>query len=99
MRASDPAARERLRAAGLSTPDHFLDGFYGAGASLASLRAILEGLPEGTSELMCHPGHPDAELLAGSTYAAPRAREVEILTDEGLPPLLASLGIELAGWR
>jgi predicted glycoside hydrolase/deacetylase ChbG (UPF0249 family) len=98
VRASDPGARERLRATGLSTPDHFLDGFFGEGATLAHLCAILEGLPEGTSELMCHPGYPDAELLRGSTYARERAREVAALTDPALPPLLASFGIVLAGW-
>ena len=32
--------------------------------------AILEALPEGTSELMCHPGFPDEALLRDSTYAA-----------------------------
>ena len=32
---------------------------------------------------MCHPGHPDRELLAGSSYAAERAREVEIALRPG----------------
>jgi predicted glycoside hydrolase/deacetylase ChbG (UPF0249 family) len=96
VRASDAAARERLRAAGLRTPDHFLDAFYGEGATLARLRALLERLPDGTSELMCHPGYPDEALLRGSRYVREREREVAALCDPGLPDLLRRLGVELA---
>jgi hypothetical protein len=98
VRASDAAARERLRAAGLRTPDAFLDGFFGETATLERLGAILEGLPEGTSELMCHPGHADEELLRGSTYAREREREVEVLTDPSLPEMLRRLGVALCGF-
>jgi hypothetical protein len=95
LRASDAAARGRLRAAGLRTPDHFFDAFYGEGATLVNLRALLEKLPDGTSELMCHPGYPDEELLRGSRYAREREREVAALCDPGLPDLLRRLGVEL----
>jgi hypothetical protein len=98
VRASSSAARERLRKAGLRTPDSFLDGFYGAGATAENLRRILEGLPDGTSELMCHPGFPDEALTRGSTYAAERAREVEVLCDPNLPALLARLDVALAAY-
>ncbi|HEY7113247.1 MAG TPA: ChbG/HpnK family deacetylase [Thermoanaerobaculia bacterium] len=95
VRASSAEARERLRRAGLRTPDAFLDGFYGAGATPENLRAILEALPDGTSELMCHPGYSDADLARGSTYAEERSRETEILRAPDLRALLARLGIEL----
>jgi predicted glycoside hydrolase/deacetylase ChbG (UPF0249 family) len=98
VRASSPEARERLRRAGLRTPDTFLDGFFGAGATIENLRVILETLPEGTSELMCHPGFPDEALLRGSTYAADRGREVEILRAPELHGLLARLGVELVSF-
>ena len=71
-RASSPAAREFLRARGVRTPDRFVDSFYGEVATLENLLAILESLPEGATELMCHPGYPDEELLATSTYARDR---------------------------
>ena len=45
------------------------------GATLEMLERILAELPEGTTELMCHPGRADAELRAGSTYADERERE------------------------
>lgn len=95
VRASSPEARERLRRAGLRTPDAFFDGFFGAGATPENLRAILAALPDGTSELMCHPGYSDAELARGSTYAAERDREVEILSAPDLRGILGRLGIEL----
>jgi predicted glycoside hydrolase/deacetylase ChbG (UPF0249 family) len=95
VRAASPEARERLRHAGVRTPDTFLDGFFGAGATIENLRALLEALPVGTSELMCHPGFPDEALLRDSTYAADRGREVEILRVPELRALLARLGVEL----
>ncbi len=98
VRASSFAARERLRRAGLRTPDTFLDGFYAEGATVANLRAILEGLLDGASELMCHPGFPDEQLLRGSSYARERGQEVEALCDPGLRALLERLGIELLGF-
>jgi len=89
VRASSEGAREALRAAGVRTPDHFLDGFYGEGATAQNLRATLGGLRDGTSELMCHPGRADQELLAGSTYARERERELALLCDPEIPLLLA----------
>jgi predicted glycoside hydrolase/deacetylase ChbG (UPF0249 family) len=91
-RASSPAAREKLRQAGVRTPDHFLDAFFAEGATLVSLHRLIEELPEGTSELMCHPGHADEELLAGSSYAREREREIAALCDPGIRRLLEDRG-------
>jgi predicted glycoside hydrolase/deacetylase ChbG (UPF0249 family) len=99
VRASSVEARVALRAAGVRTPDHFRDGFYGIGATAENLRATLENLSDGTSELMCHPGHPDEELLAGSTYARERERELAILCDPELPVLLARESVERIDFR
>lgn len=96
VRASSPAAGGALRAAGLRVPDRFLDGFYAEGATVDNLRNLIGALDEGTSELMCHPGYPDAELLAGSTYARERAREVDALCDLTVRALLEERRIELA---
>lgn len=97
-RASSPSARESLRRRGVRTPDRFLDGFYGVGATRENLRALLEGISEGTTEMMCHPGRADAELVATSTYAVERERELEILCDPSVRIDLARLGIELVGF-
>ena len=98
VRASSPAAKARLRAAGLRTPDAFFDGFYDAGVSREILRALLEGLPDGTSEMMCHPGYADEELLRGSSYAEPREREIALLTDPEVRLWLSEAGVALSGW-
>jgi predicted glycoside hydrolase/deacetylase ChbG (UPF0249 family) len=99
VRASSVPARAALRAAGARTPDHFLDGFYGEGATAENLRATLRRLDEGTSELMCHPGHADDELLAGSTYARERERELALLCDPEIPLLLALEKVERVDFR
>jgi predicted glycoside hydrolase/deacetylase ChbG (UPF0249 family) len=100
VRASSPAARESLRAAGVRAPDRFIDSFYGEGANAETLRAILQALPdEETSELMCHPGHADERLRSGSTYAVEREREVTLLCDPAARALLVPLGIELVTFR
>jgi hypothetical protein len=98
VRASSDAAREELRAAGVRTPDHFLEGFYAAGATAESLRDILNGLSDGTSELMCHPGYADEGLLAGSSYARERDRELTVLRDPEVRLQIAGRGIELIGF-
>ena len=100
VRASTPASRTSLRAAGTRTPDRFVDAFYGDGANAENLRAILLGLTDGeTTELMCHPGRADERLLAGSSYASEREREVALLCDPELKTLLAEQGIELVSFR
>jgi predicted glycoside hydrolase/deacetylase ChbG (UPF0249 family) len=94
-RASSAAARRSLREKGITVPDFFLDGFYGHGATPENLLSLIDSLPEGTSELMCHPGHPDAELLAGSSYAAEREREIQALCDPRARLRLEERGIVL----
>ena len=99
VRASSPAAAAVLRGAGLRVPDRFVDGLYAEGATVENLLRVISDLPEGTAELMCHPGFPDAELLAGSTYARERAGEVEALCDPSVRDLLAERRVELANFR
>ena len=95
VRAASESARQKLRAAGLRVPDHFLDAFYAEGATEENLRRLLWQLPDGTSELMCHPGHADEALRRGSSYAAEREGEIEVLADPALFSFLEELGIDL----
>ncbi len=48
---------------------------------------------------MCHPGRADEELLAGSTYARERERELAILCDPELPLLLEREEVERVDFR
>ncbi len=98
VRASDERAREELRLAGAITPDFFLDSFYAEGATAENLRALIENLQEGTSELMCHPGYADEALLSGSSYAEERERELPILCDPAIRSLIKERGVSLIGF-
>lgn len=98
VRGATPEAARALRALGLHVPDAFFDGFYAAGATRDNLEAILAGLRGGTSELMCHPGYADEELLAGSSYAREREGEVEILCDPKIRALCVDSGVSLVSF-
>ena len=84
-----------LRARNLAHPNHFIATFFGRGAlTLDHLLSLLDALPEGTSELMCHPGHDD-EALDGSSYRAERELELALLTDPAVRQRAVDLGIEM----
>lgn len=49
--------------AGVKMPDWFIDAFF-ENATVNDLNSIIKQLPEGVSELMCHPGRPgEREVL------------------------------------
>ena len=63
------------------------------------LLRILEALPEGTWELVCHPGYSDADLQSAGTRLT-RSREIELsaLTSTGTKEALARLKIKLISY-
>jgi predicted glycoside hydrolase/deacetylase ChbG (UPF0249 family) len=84
-----------VRARELVHPDHFISTFFGRKAlTLSHLLFLLNTLPAGTSELMCHPGFDDP-ALAPSTYRAERELELALLTDPIVRKHIEDLGIEL----
>jgi len=83
-----------LAARPVRCPDYFSAEFYAETATLAQLRQIINRLPLGVTELMCHPGYADAALLAGSSYNQQRQHELALLTDPSLALELARLDIE-----
>jgi len=88
-----------LRARRLAYPAHFIGTFFGREAiNLDTLSALLEGLPEGISELMCHPGFAD-DTLSTSSYRHERVIEIEILTHPGIARTVRRLGIDLVTYR
>lgn len=84
-----------LKKAGLRTNDAFEEGFFDEGVTLANLLHIIENLPEGTTEMMCHPAHADAELAATSSYAAVRVLELAALCEPSVKSALARAGVSL----
>jgi hypothetical protein len=58
----NPQFPRQVREAGLATPDGAI-GLVATGTLDAdALRALLQAMPNGTWELVCHPGYPDAAL-------------------------------------
>jgi predicted glycoside hydrolase/deacetylase ChbG (UPF0249 family) len=80
---------------GLAHPDRFIGTFFGREVlTLEALLKLLQDLPAGASELMCHPGYDDA-ALASSTYRAEREIELKLLTHPAVCEQVQALGIEL----
>jgi predicted glycoside hydrolase/deacetylase ChbG (UPF0249 family) len=91
--------RDRLRAHGVRTPDHFVREFQHDGkVGVDSLLALLEKIAtkQGVTELMCHPGEPDEALARRSGYARERATELATLTDPRVRAKVKDLGMSLA---
>jgi predicted glycoside hydrolase/deacetylase ChbG (UPF0249 family) len=95
VRAAAPAVAERLRQEGIRTTDRFVEDFYDRTATLHSLIRILDEIAPGTSELMCHPAVVDEELRATSSYAEPRAAELDALTSREARQSVQASGIRL----
>jgi predicted glycoside hydrolase/deacetylase ChbG (UPF0249 family) len=87
-----------VQAKGIPHPDYFVQSFSGEALTLETLLGILEGLPESISELITHPGFADEELLARSTYAKERERELELLCHPRAKERIGELGIELVNF-
>jgi predicted glycoside hydrolase/deacetylase ChbG (UPF0249 family) len=69
-----------------SYTDVFLPDFYGESAKYNFFEHLPERVLDGqTVEVMCHPAYLDHALLSGSSYAADRVRETDILTSVSLP--------------
>ncbi len=83
----------RLLTSGVARPDAFLSTFFDAGATLENLLHILDNLPAGVNELMCHPGYSRPDLT--SNYNLQRERELEILCHPAVRERLALQAIEL----
>ena len=92
-------ARPRAEAVGLVTADHFRGLGLGLAFMTNALVATLQRLPPGVTELMCHPGYPDAELAERTSYAAGRERELAALTAEAARETVRARGIMLTTYR
>jgi predicted glycoside hydrolase/deacetylase ChbG (UPF0249 family) len=89
-------AREQAERAGIATADYFCGIAHTGELTREGVIHLLENLPEGSTELMCHPGYVDAELQKSPTrLQASRESELAILTDAGIRNLVASQGIRL----
>ena len=83
MKVMGPAAfieQEKINnEAGIKMPDWFIDSFF-ENASVSDLNSIIMQLPNGISEIMCHPG---------------RAGEVKVLSDPDVKKTLEKSQVRL----
>jgi hypothetical protein len=76
-------------------PDRFIASFYDDGATQDEILRLISELPEGTTEIMCHPGYVDEAFAKESVYNFQRERELKILTDPTIKQAIQTKGIEL----
>jgi predicted glycoside hydrolase/deacetylase ChbG (UPF0249 family) len=76
-------------------PDVFFVNFYDETATQEQLLNILNDIGDGTSEIMCHPGHVDGAFAKESVYNFQRERELQILTDPSIKDAIEARGIKL----
>jgi chitin disaccharide deacetylase len=89
-------AHEQAEQSGIATADYFCGIAQTGELTRKGLASMLRGLPEGTTELMCHPGYVDDDLRKSETRLQDSRRlEVEILTDREIRNLVAEQGIRL----
>jgi chitin disaccharide deacetylase len=93
-------AREMADHAGLATTDYFCGIAQTGVMTREGVEKLLRNLPEGTTELMCHPGYADEDLKRSSTrLQESRQEELQILTDERIRKLVATQGIRLISYQ
>ena len=90
--------RKKLSATGLTFSSHFHGLSQTGFLESRALEDILENLPLGANELMCHPGYRDAALESTGTRLLAQ-REVEIAALKVAKKLVADRGIRLATYR
>jgi hopanoid biosynthesis associated protein HpnK len=92
--------REAVQQAGISTPDGTLAIAATGWLNERLLRLMVENVPDGTWELVCHPGYNDADLRRVHTrLRASREHELRILTSSSTRNLLERNGIEIVSFR
>ena len=95
-----PDAREMADRAGIATADYFCGIAQTGVLTRAGVEKLVESLPEGTTELMCHPGYFDEELRrTGTRLQESRQTELQILTDPKVRKLVATRGIRLISYK
>jgi len=99
LRSFRSSFRETLNESGMITPDGCVGIVATGGLTPQTFRQLIENLPEGTWELVTHPGYNDAELDSVKTRLRhSRENELAILTSPEVKELLQREQIELISY-
>jgi hypothetical protein len=79
-------------------PENFYSNFYDETATMETIIQILGDLQDGTSEMMCHPGIADKELISGSIYNIQRENELNLLKDPSIRSLIFKQDVQLINY-
>jgi predicted glycoside hydrolase/deacetylase ChbG (UPF0249 family) len=82
----------------IRSPQSCITGFYDEGVSNTNLSEIISAIPDGVSEMMCHPGYAERELMESSTYAAKRELELQVLISPEIRKMLELQQVQLANF-
>jgi len=92
--------RREVEAHGLRTTDGSVAVLVTGVLDLKLFSKVLDNIPEGTWEFVCHPGYNDADLDRVRTrLRRSRAQELELLTSPGAREVLERQGIERISYR
>jgi hopanoid biosynthesis associated protein HpnK len=92
-------APELARRAGIAFPDYFCGLTPTGFLTKPAVENLLLNLPEGSTELMCHPGYADAALARSATrLQRERQTELEALTAPEHRKIVAALRIHLINY-
>ena len=100
VRAIDRWYRGKLRQANVPATDHFVGFRLTGNLTEDTLARLLDRLPAGSTELMCHPGLLGDELARAATrLKAARERELQALTSTLIRELVAQRNIQIVNYR
>jgi chitin disaccharide deacetylase len=92
--------RDAVRESGILTPDGTLAIVATGALNQRLLELMINKLPQGTWELVCHPGYNDADLQNITTrLRESREQELRILTSQATRDLLGANGVEIVSFR
>jgi chitin disaccharide deacetylase len=81
----------------IKTPDHFFGNLSPSHYWRKEwLETLLKNLPEGISEIMCHPGYNDRDLKSITSFTAGRAEELKLFRSPHLKKILQDHSVVLS---
>jgi chitin disaccharide deacetylase len=99
-RTAAPQFRKLAKAHGISTPDRLWGVAATGRLHREAVLSMIDSLPEGVNELMCHPGEYDEDLESSRTrLKKERQQELDALTDPAVRRAIDRQEIELMDYR